>query len=106
MAYFLHKYRGDDFRTDYGRLGELRAIIPPIVHVMALTATATKSSREKIMRSLRMINPVVVNLSPHKKNVVYTVHPKPQLEVQDARDLCTSAATTSLVAEAISNSAL
>ena len=65
---------------DHGHLGELRALIPPKVHMIALTATATKSSREKIMRSLHMINPVVVNLSPHKKNVVYTVHPKPQLE--------------------------
>ena len=49
------------------------------VHVMALTATATKSSREKIIRSLHVTNPVVVNMSPHKRNVVFTVHPKPQL---------------------------
>ena len=27
-----------------------------------------------------MINPVAINLSPHKKNVVSTVHTKPQLE--------------------------
>ena len=55
-------------------------MIPPTVHVMALTATATSSSREKILRSLRMVDPVIVNLSPHKKNIVYSIHPKPELE--------------------------
>lgn len=34
---------------DYGHLGELRALIPPKVHMIALTATATKTSRENIM---------------------------------------------------------
>ena len=47
---------------------------------MALTATATKPTRERIIRSLHMTNPVVVNLSPHKKNIVFTVHPKPTLD--------------------------
>ena len=32
---FVFFNRGDDFRTDYGRLGELRALLPPSVHVMA-----------------------------------------------------------------------
>ena len=41
--------------------------------------TATKSSREKIIHSLRMTNPVVVNMFPHKKNVIFTVHSKPEL---------------------------
>ena len=46
--------RGDDFRTDYGRPGELRALLPPSVHVMALTATATRSSRDKIFHSCQL----------------------------------------------------
>ena len=71
--------RGDDFRTDYGRIGELRALLPPAVNVMALTATATKSSRAKILHSLRMVRPTMISLSPHKKNIVYTVCPKPEL---------------------------
>ena len=70
--------RGDDFRTDYGRLGELRALLPPSVHVMALTATA--SSRDKIFQSLCMVEPVKISVSPHKKNIVYAVRPKPDIE--------------------------
>ena len=58
---------------EYGHLGELRALIPDSVHVMALTATATRSSHAK-ERS------IVVSLSLHKKNFLHYVHPKPQLE--------------------------
>ena len=65
---------------DYGRLGEMRALFQPTVHVMALTATATRLSREKIIHSLHMTSPVVVNISPHKKNVIFTVQPKPDLD--------------------------
>ena len=57
-------YRGDDFRTDYRRIGELRALIPPSVHVMALTATATRSSRMKILQSLRMMSQTTISISP------------------------------------------
>ena len=45
LPVYMCSNRGDDFRLDYGRLGELRALIPDSVNVMALTATATKSSR-------------------------------------------------------------
>ena len=47
---------------------------------MALTATATHSSRKKIIDSLRMQNPSLIYKSPHKKNVFYTVRPKPEVE--------------------------
>ena len=47
---------------------------------MALTATATHSSRMKIIDSLRMQNPSLIYKSPHKKNVFYTVRPKPEVE--------------------------
>lgn len=73
--------RSADFRTDYGRLGELRALIPSSVHIMALTATATMTSREKIIRSLHMEKPVIFSASPHKKNIIYTLRPKPDIEV-------------------------
>ena len=46
---------------------------------MALTATATRSSREIILRSVCMVEPVIISVSPHKKNIVYTVHPKPDI---------------------------
>jgi len=34
-------YRGDDFRTIFAKIGELRYLLPSSVHVMAMTATAT-----------------------------------------------------------------
>ena len=46
---------------------------------MALTATATRSSREIILRSVCMVEPVIISVSPHKKNIVYTVRPKPDI---------------------------
>ena len=68
----LHS-RGDDFRTDYGRIGELQAILPKCVHTMALMATATHLSCAKIIRSLRMNDPFLVYVSPHKKNIIYRI---------------------------------
>ena len=47
---------------------------------MALTATATHMSRIRIIHSLRMNDPFLIYVSPHKKNIVYTVRPKPVLE--------------------------
>ena len=40
---FCANYRGDDFRELFKRIGELRAIIPSTVNMMAVTATATKT---------------------------------------------------------------
>ena len=53
--------------------------MPPSCHVMALTATATKSSRMKILQSLCMVRATTISLSPHKKNIVYAVYPKSML---------------------------
>lgn len=38
------------------------------------------SSRTKVIHSLRMNNPALIYVSPHKKNIIYTVRPKPALE--------------------------
>ena len=73
-------YRSDGFRSDYGRLGELRALLPPSTRIMALTATATASSRHKIIDSLRMKNPTYISKTPHKKNIFYSVRPKTNIE--------------------------
>lgn len=63
---------GHDFRPEYLRLGErLRELgSPPIV---ALTATATQSVREDIVRYLGMRDPVVVSSSPHRANLAFEV---------------------------------
>lgn len=68
-AYNLYLYRGDEFRQVFKQLGELRAIVPANINMMALTATTTKSSRSEICRILGIDNPVVVAVSPDKPNV-------------------------------------
>lgn len=75
LFFFLlvHTYRGDDFRTEYARLNEIRSILPHNVNVMALTATATKALREEVSQMLAMKNPVIVSVSPDKVNIKYSV---------------------------------
>ena len=43
---------------------------------MALTATATRSTRTKIIRSLDMQKPVIVSVPPVKKNIFFCVSGK------------------------------
>ena len=72
--------RGESFREDYGKLGELRSVVPDGVKFMALTATASPLTREGIIRSLFMNQPKLVYATPHKKNIVYVVKQKISLE--------------------------
>ena len=72
----MYGYRSDSFRREFSRLGEVRSIIPECVNVMALTATATVSTRKEIIKSLDMQNPVVVSVSPMKENIYYCVSKK------------------------------
>ena len=66
-------YRGDYFRREFSKLGEVRSLIPAKTKVMALTATATVKSRNKIAKILGMCNPVIVSESPEKSNLIYQV---------------------------------
>jgi len=63
---------GHDFRPAYLRLGErLRELgAPPL---LALTATATQSVREDIVRYLGMREPEVISSSPHRANLAFEV---------------------------------
>ena len=47
---------------------------------MALTATATMASRQKIIASLEMRDLVCILRTPHKKNIFYSVRPKTNIE--------------------------
>ena len=69
-------YRGDNFRLNYSCLGEVRSLVPSHVHVMALTATASKASRATIIFSLGMKNTCLIAVHPHKKNIFYAVKEK------------------------------
>ena len=65
-----HDYRGDDFRTDYGKLGVLCAIFPD-VPVLAMTATANIMDRRGIMGSLGLKSCKEVNGNPDRTNIFY-----------------------------------
>lgn len=71
-------YRGEKFRTEFSHLNEVRSIVPDTVRVMALTATATKTTRNFIIKSLSMQEPEIVYVPPDKDNILYTVLDKPK----------------------------
>jgi len=48
--------------------------------MIALTATATVSTQNKVIATLGMVDPFVLSVSPHKPNITYWVTEKP-LEV-------------------------
>ncbi|MBI3785392.1 MAG: RecQ family ATP-dependent DNA helicase [Deltaproteobacteria bacterium] len=63
---------GHDFRPAYMRLGErLRELGSP--PVLALTATATQTVRDDIVRYLGMRDPEIVASSPHRANLAFEV---------------------------------
>jgi hypothetical protein len=59
-------------------------MIPERVCVMALTATATLSTRRFIIKSLSMQKPAVVYIPPVKSNIAYYVMDKPNGGIQMA----------------------
>lgn len=78
MLAFHFVYRGEKFRTEFSHLDEVRSIIPKNVNVMALTATATRSTRKMIIKSLCMQSPEVIYIPPVKGNIIYDVIDKPK----------------------------
>ena len=74
------RYRGDFFRREFSKLGEVRSLIPSSINMMALTATATVKSRDKIMAILGMSMPVIISESPDKPNLIYRVQGKTTID--------------------------
>lgn len=72
MPMMIHN-RGDCFRREFSKLGEVRSLIPANTKVMALTATATVKSRNNIIKIMGMCDPVIVSESPEKSNLIYRV---------------------------------
>ena len=60
------------FRECYGRLHELRSLIPNAV-ILSLTATATRETKQAIVDVLGMKDPYKIEESPEKPNVSYVV---------------------------------
>jgi len=63
---------GHDFRPEYLRLGELKALLG--VPTMALTATATPRVMDEIAKALALIDPVVVRSGFDRPNLHFSTH--------------------------------
>ena len=61
------------FRRWYNNIQELRSLLPRQTPFIALTATAMKSTREKICSALNMDKPELVMASPERPNICYAV---------------------------------
>ena len=77
---FVLRYRGQSgnkgnvaFRIWYNNIQELRSLLPSNTPFIALTATAMKSTREKICEALHMDNPELIIVSPERSNISYAV---------------------------------
>ena len=78
---------GDEFRTAFSRIGNLRSLIPQKVNVMALTATATTETYHVVTKRLAMTNTVLFALPPYRDNITYEVRPKIDID-QLTTSLC------------------
>ena len=72
---------GDQFRTTFARIGDLRSLIPSTVNIMALTATATSETLCVVRCRLSMDKPTLIALPPCRDNIKYQVHSK--IDVDD-----------------------
>lgn len=72
-CHFVFNYRGETFRKEFLSIGEARSLVPASVKIMALTATATNSTRAQVCRRLGMVQPYIVSTSPNRKNIKYNV---------------------------------
>ena len=72
--------RGESFRPAFEKLGGLRALTN--VPFMALTATASAETQDVIVKSLHLVNPVVVAQSLDRPNIYMSVGPIKALTVR------------------------
>ena len=61
------------FRRWFYKLSELRSLVPNKIPFMAVTATATRQTKETITSVLRFGKFVEVSESPNKANICYSV---------------------------------
>ncbi|MCO5608167.1 hypothetical protein L7F22_062373 [Adiantum nelumboides] len=73
---------GHDFRPDYQGLGVLKSKFP-LVPLMALTATATLSVKEDVVRALGLVNCVVFRQTFNRPNLRYAVITKTKNCLED-----------------------
>ncbi|MFO7630796.1 MAG: ATP-dependent DNA helicase RecQ [Prochlorococcaceae cyanobacterium] len=68
---------GHDFRPDYRRLGQLRALCPG-VPLVALSATAAPRVRADIIRMLALRSPLIQVRSARRSNLTYRMRRRPE----------------------------
>ena len=74
------KTLGDEFRTVYSEIGNLRSLIPNSVHILAVTATATTETFHVVSKRLSMDHPYLVALPPIRDNIPYTILAKVDID--------------------------
>lgn len=74
-------FRGEEYRPEFSRLGEIRSLIPRRVNVMALTATATTLLQKNVIETLGMVNPVIIEISPEKSNLYFSLTKFESIEI-------------------------
>ena len=72
--------RGDQFRTAFAHLGDIRSILSSNVNILSLTATATTATFNAVCKRLSMSNPVLIGCPPHRTNILYVVKPLPDMD--------------------------
>lgn len=67
---------GHDFRPDYNKLGVLKTAFPTIP-ILALTATAAENVVRHVLKSLHIVNALVLRTGFNRSNLRFEVHEKP-----------------------------
>ena len=65
-------FRGDEFRTDFADIGNIRSLLPKKVNIMALTVTSTETTLSSVKSRLTMEDAVV---PPDRSNIKMIVEP-------------------------------
>jgi superfamily II DNA helicase RecQ len=72
-------YREIEFRTEFSHISEIRSLVPN-TKFMALTATASSSTKKAILSSLGMTTCYQVISPPNKTNIKYFVYKQESIE--------------------------
>lgn len=62
------KKKKDPFREAFGRVKDMRSLLPG-VPVVSLTASVLLKERQKVIKASGMVNPAIIDVSPNKENI-------------------------------------
>ena len=81
MLCCIHVYRGKEFRKDFKRIGEIRALVD--VPFMALTASFPPQVQADITNTLHLCSPITVSCCLDRPNVFISACPIASLSVSN-----------------------